>query len=103
MIFFYKLSFLLILISVSDNIFAQKSKYMDGRPSTALRVLCADEGVVLEHANGPDSCDTYGAREAIVNKIGDTYYLFYDGAGKTGWLACLGVGVVHGVRIEIAF
>jgi predicted GH43/DUF377 family glycosyl hydrolase len=29
------------------------------------------------------------AREAILNKVGDTFYLFYDGAGKAGWLACL--------------
>ena len=86
--FFLKLSFLIMLIGTSCNLFAQK-KYMDGRPSTALRVLCADEGPVLKHGDGPDSCDIYGAREAIVNKVGDTYYLFYDGAGKTGWLACL--------------
>ncbi|SFS85831.1 hypothetical protein SAMN04487890_10574 [Mucilaginibacter polytrichastri] len=69
--------------------FAQKGKYIDGRPSTNLRVACTDAGVVLTHGNGPDSCDAYGAREAIVNKAGGTYYLFYDGAGSTGWLACL--------------
>lgn len=62
---------------------------MDGRPSTDLRVSCVDAGVVLTHGNGVDSCDTYGAREAIVNKIDGNYYLFYDGAGKQGWLACL--------------
>jgi len=79
----------IVLICIATNLFAQKSKYIDGRPSTSLRVLCVDDGVVLKHGNGADSCDTYGAREAIVNKIGDTYYLFYDGAGKSGWLACL--------------
>jgi len=87
--FLRQLSFIVIFAGISGNLFAQKSKYMDGRPSTALRVLCIDEGAVLKHGDGPDSCDTYGAREAIVNKVGDTYYLFYDGAGKTGWLACL--------------
>lgn len=28
-------------------------------------------------------------REAICFKAGNTYYLHYDGAGPTGWLACL--------------
>ncbi|MBB6107649.1 Glycosyl hydrolases family 43 [Mucilaginibacter lappiensis] len=87
--FFYPLSFLIVLISNSTAVLAQKGTYIDGRPSTSQRILCVDEGIVLSHDNGPDSCDTYGAREAIVNKIGDTYYLFYDGAGKDGWLACL--------------
>jgi predicted GH43/DUF377 family glycosyl hydrolase len=48
-----------------------------------------DEGVVMKYGDGPDSCDTYGAREAVLNKEGDTYYLYYDGAGKDGWIACL--------------
>ncbi|MGZ3872325.1 MAG: hypothetical protein ACXVJD_05385 [Mucilaginibacter sp.] len=86
---FYQLIILTGFLTTCDRLYAQKSKYVDGRPSASLRVLCKDEGVVLKHDNGPDSCDTYGAREAIVNKIGNTYYLFYDGAGKAGWLACL--------------
>lgn len=86
---FQQLSLLIFVISISNCVFAQKNKYIDGRPSATYRVLCVDEGIVLRHDNRSDSCDTYGAREAIVNKIGDTYYLFYDGAGKTGWLACL--------------
>lgn len=68
---------------------AQPTKYIDNRPTATLRVQCTDEGVVMRHGDGPDSCDTYGAREAIVNKEGDRYYLFYDGAGKDGWRACL--------------
>ncbi|UOE46510.1 hypothetical protein MTO98_19090 [Mucilaginibacter sp. SMC90] len=69
---------------------AQDNQYLDGRPAAKFRLQgCTDQGVVLRHGDGADSCDTYGAREAIVNKVGDTYYLFYDGAGKTGWLACL--------------
>ncbi len=68
---------------------AQTISYIDGRPSASLRLECKDEGIVLRHGDGIDSCDTYGAREAIVNKVGHTYYLFYDGAGKDGWMACL--------------
>lgn len=52
-------------------------------------MACTDYGPVLRHGTGPDSCDTYGAREAIINKVDGTYYLFYDGAGNKGWLACL--------------
>ena len=36
-------------------------------------------------------CDYLGAREAICFRVGSTYYLHYDGAGPTGWLACLAV------------
>ncbi len=79
----------LLLIFIGQNIHAQKSIYIDGRPSATLRMPCTDAGIVLRYGDGKDSCDTYGAREAIVNKEGDTYYLFYDGAGKTGWLASL--------------
>ena len=62
---------------------------MDGRPAATQRVACTDEGIVLRYGDGPDSCDTYGAREAILNKKGGKYCLFYDGAGKDGWRACL--------------
>lgn len=79
----------MFLILSFQNLLAQKSKYADGRPSAHQRIACVDEGVVMRYGDGTDSCDTYGAREAILNKIDDTYYLFYDGAGKTGWLACL--------------
>ena len=68
---------------------AQTDPYIDGRPFTTKRVVCKDEGIVLRHGGGPDSCDTYGAREAIINKDNGKYYLFYDGAGKDGWRACL--------------
>lgn len=52
-------------------------------------MTCTDEGIVLRYGGGPDSCDSYGAREAILNKDNNKYYLFYDGAGKDGWRACL--------------
>lgn len=89
--FFYKILVVVLLLYVSFDFFAQKSKYIDGRPSTNLRVSCVNEGIVLTHGNGLDSCDTYGAREAIINKIDIDYYLFYDGAGRQGWLACLAI------------
>lgn len=68
---------------------AQQSPYIDGRPWTDRRVICEDKGIVMRYDNGPDSCDTYGAREANVNKENGIYYLFYDGAGKDGWQSCL--------------
>jgi hypothetical protein len=54
-----------------------------------LRINEVDEGIVLRYGNGSDSCDVYGAREAIVDEDKGNYYLFYDGAGKDGWKACL--------------
>jgi predicted GH43/DUF377 family glycosyl hydrolase len=63
--------------------------YVDGRPVAKHRLACRDEGIVMRYGDGPDSCDTYSAREAVINRDGDRYYLFYDGAGKAGWIACL--------------
>ena len=61
----------------------------DGRPAARLRIDARDQGPVLRYGDGPAQCDYLGAREAICFKAGDTYYLHYDGAGPTGWLACL--------------
>ncbi|QMW04818.1 hypothetical protein [Spirosoma foliorum] len=72
-----------------QNAFSQNERYVDGRPAARHRVDCNDQGIVLHYGDGKDSCDVYGAREAVLNKVGDTYYLFYDGAGKDGWKACL--------------
>lgn len=77
------------LCCASFSFFAQQIGYLDGRPAAHLRVNCVDAGIVLKHGNGPDSCDTYGAREAVLNQDEGKYYLFYDGAGKDGWRACL--------------
>jgi predicted GH43/DUF377 family glycosyl hydrolase len=74
---------------LSFSLVAQHAAYKDGRPVALKRMICEDQGIVLRYGNGKDSCDMYGAREAIVNKEGGTYYLFYDGAGKDGWRACL--------------
>jgi predicted GH43/DUF377 family glycosyl hydrolase len=76
-------------VIVSQHIIAQKTAYIDNRPQATLRMNALDEGIVLRHGDGIDSCDVYGVREAIVNKDKGIYYLFYDGAGKDGWLACL--------------
>lgn len=82
--------FLLVLLSaLYSKSVAQKNEYIDGRPSASLRMNFKDEGIVMRYGDGKDSCDTYGAREAVVNKEGDTYYLFYDGAGRSGWISCL--------------
>lgn len=63
--------------------------YPDGRPPARYRMDAEDTGRVLRHGDGPNQCDVYGAREAIVYEHEGTYYLHYDGAGPTGWLACL--------------
>ncbi|TLV00723.1 hypothetical protein [Dyadobacter luticola] len=76
-------------MQVPALLFAQNEQYVDGRPSAKLRMNFKDTGIVMRYGDGPDSSDTYGAREAVVNKEGDTYYLFYDGAGSKGWISCL--------------
>lgn len=63
--------------------------YVDGRSQAVLRMTIDDEGMVMPCGTGPDSCDTYGAREAVVVEHEGVYYLHYDGAGKDGWLSCL--------------
>ena len=63
--------------------------YPDGRPAATLRLNAVDSGPIIRHGTGPNRCDYLGAREAICFRAGDTYYLYYDGAGPEGWLACL--------------
>jgi len=65
--------------------------YPDGRPVASLRLDATDHGPIIEHGQGPAKCDYLGAREAICFRAGDSYYLHYDGAGPTGWRACLAV------------
>ena len=45
----------------------------------------------LEYGKGPNQCDTMNAREAMINYVDGTYYLYYDGAGAKGWVSCLAV------------
>ena len=68
---------------------ADMFSYPDGRPVATLRMDAKDQGVVLGHGDGPDACDSLGAREALIFEEDGVYHLFYDGAGPTGWLACL--------------
>lgn len=68
---------------------AGEAAYSDGRPAATLRLEAKDQGVLLRHGDGPDQCDLLGAREALIFEEKGTYYLFYDGAGPRGWLACL--------------
>jgi len=92
MISFPSIKNILLFISVClicNRSFAQGSHYTDNRPQAHYRINATDAGIILRYGNGKDSCDVYGAREAIVNKENGIYYLFYDGAGKDGWLACL--------------
>ncbi len=48
-----------------------------------------DHGVVWRHGEGPGGCDKLGARDVWVFASDGKYYMHYDGAGPTGWLACL--------------
>jgi predicted GH43/DUF377 family glycosyl hydrolase len=79
--------------------------YPDGRPQATLRLPAHDAGVVLKH--GDQTFDQRGAREAIVFKYKDVYYLHYDGAGPAGWRACLATSkdLIHwekqGVALEL--
>ncbi|WP_152362016.1 hypothetical protein [Microlunatus speluncae] len=65
------------------------STYSDGRPGCRRRMPVHDHGVVLRHGDGWDGL---GAREASVAVEDGVFHLFYDGAGPTGWLACLATG-----------
>jgi hypothetical protein len=58
-------------------------------PGTPLRLPFADAGVVLRHGDGPDGCDALGARDVVVWRDGEDWFMHYDGAGPQGWLACL--------------
>jgi hypothetical protein len=67
----------------------ETSQYCDGRPSGTLRMEAKDQGVVLEHGGGPKGCDIFCIREAIINREGEVFHLFYDGAAEDGWRVCL--------------
>jgi predicted GH43/DUF377 family glycosyl hydrolase len=60
-------------------------------PDAVLRLDAQDSGPIIQHGQGPARCDYLGAREAICFRFNGTYYLHYDGAGPTGWRACLAV------------
>lgn len=85
----YRIYLSTLLLIFCQNILGQNVVYFDKRPQAHHRINAVDEGIVLRYGDGIDSCDVYGAREAIVNEDKGIYYLFYDGAGKDGWTACL--------------
>lgn len=68
---------------------AGASAYRDGRPAAWLRLPARDEGVILRHGDGPDSCDAFGARDVFVFQDSGTFFMHYDGSGPRGWLCCL--------------
>lgn len=61
--------------------------YQDGRPAAKYRLDAQDHGVVLRHGDGPGRCDVFGARDVWVFEADSTFYMHYDAAGPTGWLA----------------
>jgi len=63
--------------------------YEDGRPVAKYRLDAQDQGVVLRHGDGPGRCDYLGARDVWVWEDRGAYFMHYDGAGPTAWLACL--------------
>jgi predicted GH43/DUF377 family glycosyl hydrolase len=85
--FVISLAALLLTAAIPSS--ADTVKYADGRPSASLRMDAIDQGVVLKHGDGPAQCDLLGARDLWVYENRGTYYMNYDGAGPTGWLASL--------------
>lgn len=81
------------VLSALETLVAQETRtsYRDGRPATTLRLNATDSGPIIRHGEGPAKCDYLGAREAICFRFKGSYYLHYDGAGPTGWRACLAV------------
>jgi predicted GH43/DUF377 family glycosyl hydrolase len=79
----------LLFFTTLIGVLLAQSGYPDGRPAATLRLDAADSGPILQHGQGPQQSDYLGAREAIGFRFKGTYYLHYDGAGPTGWRACL--------------
>ncbi len=75
-----------IICSAQDT---DVNRYPDGRPAARLRYDAQDQGVVLAPGGCPGDCDKYGARDVWVFESNGTFYMHYDAAGKTGWLAAL--------------
>ncbi len=86
----YSVVFLACMLTTFHAAHGQ-SPYPDGRPAASLRMDAQDHGVVLRHGGGPEDCDSLGARDVWVYEADGTYYMHYDAAGPTGWLASLAV------------
>jgi predicted GH43/DUF377 family glycosyl hydrolase len=61
----------------------------NNRSAVKYRLEAKDQGVVYKHGNGPNRCDYLAARDVWVYEDTGTFYMFYDGSGPKGWLACL--------------
>lgn len=81
--------FVLASLAGVPALLAQSASWPDGRPAATLRMDAVDAGPIVKHGDGPGQCDSLGAREAICFHHRGTYYLHYDGAGPSGWRACL--------------
>ena len=68
---------------------AEVTDYVDGRPAATMRYDAQDQGIVLAPGGCPNDCDKYGARDVWVFEYKGTFYMHYDAAGETGWLAAL--------------
>jgi predicted GH43/DUF377 family glycosyl hydrolase len=67
----------------------ESNSYPDHRPAPQYQLPAEDHGVVFKHGKGLGGCDSLGARDIWVWEDAGTYHMHYDGAGATGWLACL--------------
>lgn len=80
-------SFATLAATVQSGVVPQP--YPDGRPTARYRLDATDAGPVLRHGGGPGKCDALGARDVWVWEHAGTYFMHYDGAGPSAWLACL--------------
>ncbi len=78
-----------ILAGAQPTAVPPSATYRDGRPAAKYRLDAQDHDVVLRHGDGPGRCDILGARDVWVFEADGTYYMHYDAAGPTGWLAAL--------------
>lgn len=76
------------LLTSADNA-TLPTRYEDGRSVVTLRYDATDAKIILPYGHRPAGCDALGARDVWVFKSGSTYYMHYDAAGPTGWLATL--------------
>jgi len=78
----------LICLATTANL-GGAAAYPDARAVATLRYEAKDQGVVLPYGHGPGDCDKFGARDVWVFEHKGRYFMHYDAAGKTGWLASL--------------
>ncbi len=84
-----RLLFVSLILGASAAAQVPASHYSDGRPVATLRYEAKDQGIVLSPGGCPKNCDRYGARDVWVYQFGKQYYMHYDAAGDTAWLASL--------------